>query len=112
MWELNQHLSIAEAKRAASGAAFDGRLAAGELNRRMDSLLLINMAMWSILEQKLGVTEEELSQRITDIDLRDGKLDGRVGTSAQECPTCGRVMSVRHQRCMYCGQESLKKKIF
>jgi hypothetical protein len=70
----------------------------------------VNMAMWSILEEKLGVTEAQLAERVREIDMRDGKLDGRYAPEAMECPKCKRTMSVRHNRCMYCGEGALRKK--
>jgi hypothetical protein len=85
---------------------------AAETIRRIDVLVLLNMAMWSILEEKLGVTEAELAERVKQIDLRDGKPDGRTPAQAVSCVSCGRVLPVRQPRCMYCGAESPKRGSF
>ena len=55
-------------------------------------------------KDKLGVTDVDLVQRINDIDLSDGKLDGTVRKSVVSCPSCGRTMARRFPKCMYCGQ--------
>src|SRR4051812_21493942 len=115
LWEMHQNSRIMSAGLAAGSAkdaASDARSMANHLQRQVDSLLLVNMAMWSILEERLAVTEDQLSERVREIDLRDGKLDGRLVREGVECPRCKRVMSARHQRCMYCGEEALKKRVF
>ncbi|NLX06811.1 MAG: hypothetical protein GXY33_16870 [Phycisphaerae bacterium] len=75
-----------------------------QLEERVDHLTLIAMAMWSLLREKTGLTDEELAQRVQDIDLQDGTLDGRVRkTDIVRCRHCDRPMSPRHIRCLYCG---------
>ena len=41
----------------------------------------------------------------TEIDLRDGKADGKITAHPLRCPSCDRVSSSRHAKCLYCGQE-------
>lgn len=73
------------------------------LQAQVDKLLLVNMALWSLLCEKTGLTNEELRQRIEKIDLADGKLDGKVQQTVKTCPQCKRVIGARHNRCIYCG---------
>jgi len=41
---------------------------------------------------------------VRQIDLSDGRLDGKVKRKKLlECGNCGRVMAPRHLRCIYCG---------
>lgn len=99
----------------ASNARYDSRAARDkveELERKVEKLVLVNMALWEILQEKLNLAPIELIDRIQDIDLRDGRLDGTAGraegeTEVRECEACGRTMSRRHQQCMYCGSLSL-----
>ena len=49
-----------------------------QLEARCDRALLVCEALWTILRDKLGVTEEELVDRVNQVDLSDGKLDGKV----------------------------------
>ena len=85
---------------AGDRGASDARL----LEERVDRTLLACEAMWSIMRDKLGVTDVDLVERINDIDLSDGKLDGKVRKTAVACPKCKRTISQRFPRCMYCGQ--------
>ena len=39
------------------------------------------------------------------IDLKDGKLDGRVApTPPVPCPKCQRVLAKNRARCLFCGE--------
>lgn len=76
-----------------------------ELRKDVDRLLMINEAMWRILRERLQCTDAELVQRIHDIDLEDGHLNGRKGPSpARDCPHCGRPLSKHRPTCLYCGK--------
>ncbi len=90
----------AEAKGQARGARTD----VGALESRVERMLLTCEAMWTLLRDKLGVTDEELVRRVNDLDLSDGRLDGKVRKAPVACPSCGRAMSKKFPKCMYCGQ--------
>ena len=76
-----------------------------DLRRDVERLLLITEAFWRIASEKLNCTDAELVQRIQDIDLEDGKLDGRkAATPARECPHCQRPLIKHLPTCMYCGK--------
>jgi len=75
------------------------------LRDEVGRLALLNQALWEILQQRLGVTDEELLKLATEIDLRDGKADGKITAHPLRCPSCDRVSSSRHAKCLYCGQE-------
>ncbi|MCA9271903.1 MAG: hypothetical protein KDA31_02540 [Phycisphaerales bacterium] len=106
LWEIYQqsriHAASAQAE-SASRKSGEIRSAVYELENRTDRLALTTMAMWALMSEKLGITEQELEDKITEIDLSDGKLDGKVRVEAQSCPSCGRKLSKRHHKCMYCG---------
>ena len=74
-----------------------------DFESRLDRLTLVCMAMWSLLKEKTNLTDEELLKRVEEIDLADGKLDGRVSAQVITCPQCNRQMSTRTNRCFYCG---------
>ena len=88
----------------AKGAAREALTQQAEVEARLDRTLLAFEAMWTLLRDKLGVTDQELVQRINELDLSDGKLDGKVRKSPVSCPSCGRTLSRRFPKCMYCGQ--------
>jgi len=90
----------AEAKGAARSAAQQVE----DVGGRLDRMLLVCEALWTLLRDRLGVTDVELVDRINEIDLSDGRLDGKVRKSAVTCPGCGRTIARRFPKCMYCGQ--------
>jgi hypothetical protein len=115
MFWMYEHSRISQAQSQADEAARTakrGEDRVASLERRIDALVLASVSMWSILEEKLGVTEAELTARMREIDLKDGKLDGKITGMVSACPSCGRVMSVRHPRCVYCGAEGLVQSAF
>ena len=79
-----------------------------ELADRVDELALTCAAMWSLLEEKTSLTNEDLLAKIRETDLKDGVADGKMTRTVKQCPSCGRTMSERHKRCLYCGAVELK----
>jgi hypothetical protein len=73
----------------------------GHLERRLEKLTLVCQALWTLLRERTGVTDEDLAHRVREIDLTDGRLDGRMAP-AFTCERCGRVTARRHGRCLYC----------
>jgi hypothetical protein len=66
---------------------------------------MIVEAMWNMLEATQGFTTEDLKKRITEIDMRDGQLDGQVkSTGPKPCPECGRPVTRNRPFCIYCGK--------
>jgi hypothetical protein len=86
--------------------------AIAEMADRVDRLILVCMAMWTLLEESKQFTQEQLLEKIKEIDLRDGQADGKISPTVRQCPKCRRVMSQRHSRCLYCGSEDLNVRTF
>ncbi|MGE0366424.1 MAG: hypothetical protein AB7Q00_11895 [Phycisphaerales bacterium] len=82
------------------------------LESRVERLQLACMALWEFLQEHHKITNEELNLRIREIDARDGEEDGRASPRARACPSCQRPVSVRHQKCLYCGTEDLEASPF
>ena len=74
------------------------------LEANLAKSLLINEALWELIRDKLGLTEQDLHERLYQIDMRDGVLDGKNQRKVSECPACHRKVSPRHPACLYCGQ--------
>lgn len=97
-----------EARSAARGATYSAK----QIAEQLDRTILACEAMWSILRDKLGVSDEELVARVNELDLTDGKLDGKMRKAmAVQCATCQRTVSKRFSRCMYCGND-LERDVF
>lgn len=112
---MAQARDIGEAKAAAhrgTAKAIDAKRNVKFVEDRLDRLTLVNMAMWSLLKDKLGVTEEDLISRMVEIDITDGRADGKVTVGVRKCGKCGRTLSPRHRKCLYCGATDLRATAF
>ncbi len=83
-----------------------------ELRGQVDRLQMICEAMWTLMKAKSGATEAEIVALIEEIDLRDGKLNGRTELVPQKCARCGRVVSLRTSLCPYCGAQNFRTTAF
>ena len=88
----------------AAGQARSARLTTAEVEARLERTLLACEALWSLMRERFSLTDVDLVQRINDIDLMDGQLDGRAAKGAVSCPKCKRTIGRRFPKCMYCGQ--------
>jgi len=93
--------------REATSKAREAQTVAADLERRLDKLILISMAVWSLLSEKMQLSEEDLMERVKTIDLMDGEADGKLKREVAKCASCGRVMAPRHPKCIYCGADRL-----
>lgn len=70
----------------------------------VEKLFMITQALWTILKDEHGYTEDVLLRKIKAIDLSDGKLDDKVAKAEQPaCPKCGRKLMGKRSVCLYCG---------
>ena len=83
-----------------------------ELERRVETLSLLCRAMWTLLQDRFGFSEEEILKRATELDLLDGRADGRVSVPAKMCTSCNRIIAPHHVRCLYCGAEKFVDSVF
>jgi hypothetical protein len=96
-----------QAMRSASSAASQARQASSGvryLDAELDRLEMVCEAMWELLKNKLGATDEELMSYIAELDLSDGSADGKVKRGVLTCSKCSRPNSRRHDFCIYCGE--------
>jgi hypothetical protein len=82
------------------------------LERRLDLLTVLCQAQWELLQEKTGLTEEDLAAKIDEVDRRDGAADGRMGTAISGCTSCGRPGNARRAVCLYCGAELPRSESF
>jgi hypothetical protein len=113
--DIYQGRQIASAK-ADAGRAIDslGNLKdeIAFLNKKICKLALINAALWELLREKVSLTDDDLKNRIHEIDARDGNVDGKIGSQKRLCVKCQKVLHVKHDKCLYCGHDNKSGDIF
>lgn len=98
------HASAADARSAARRAETQIE----RLQFEVERLLLISEALWSIVREQHGFEDAELVRRVSEIDLRDGKLDGQLAPQpARPCTSCQRTLVKKRPYCLYCGAPAL-----
>ncbi len=78
------------------------------LERRVNRLSLLCQSMWELLRERAEFTDDQLCAKVLEVDLRDGRNDGRMTSQITDCPSCGRKTNSKRSTCVICGAE-LKK---
>ncbi len=73
------------------------------LRANLERTLLICEALWELLRDKAHLTEDDLNNKLYEIDMRDGQLDGKNQRKVIDCPKCHRKVAPRNAACLYCG---------
>ena len=104
--EANAARVVAEgAKRQSRDTLDQMRTEVQRLESKIDGLALTCQALWEVIRDQTHLTDEEVVTKVADIDLSDGRADGRIGGTPAECKACGRPGHTRQNVCMYCGEE-------
>ena len=74
------------------------------LEANLAKSLMICETLWELLAEKTGLTQDDLINKLNEVDMRDGVLDGKNQRGIAECTACGRKVSGRHAACLYCGE--------
>ena len=74
------------------------------LEANLAKTLMISEALWEIVRDQHGLTEKALHDKLYEVDMRDGVLDGKKQRNSVKCPNCDHTVSPRHPACIYCGQ--------
>ena len=110
-WDLFQHYQIGQlderlARVQADAATQAGNVVAARMvDERVDRLVLMCHALFELVQQATGITEEQLKAKVLELDLRDGTADGRIAPKPKRCPKCDAMISPKFGRCLFCGQE-------
>jgi len=76
-----------------------------DLEARVDKLELVCESLWKMIKKDKKLSEVDLIELMTQIDLQDGVYDHRKKTfTSVKCSKCGRRNSKRHTQCMYCEE--------
>ena len=114
LYDLYQQSQINDAKAAASrveGKQTNLQEDLRRLEQKVASLALGCQAMWELLSTHTQLGEQDIVSKMQEIDLRDGREDGKMG-GVQNCSMCGRPTSRRRNRCIYCGAETKGAHVF
>ena len=82
------------------------------LSRKLAHLSLCCQAMWELIRDNTKLTEGDLAAKIDEVDLRDGRGDGKMGTRIFKCPQCGHRTNSARATCLMCGAELPKQHAF
>lgn len=80
--------------------------------RRLDRLALHCQGMWEMLRERGQFTDEEIAAKILEVDLRDGRADGRFSQQVMTCPTCKQKTNSKRTACVICGADLPKTHAF
>ena len=110
-WAFHEYARRKEGEAASArsaSAASEARREVDLLKADLERLFMLVEALWMLLKEQHGYTEEDLVRKIQEVDLRDGKLDGRVAREPPKvCPKCNRALIRNQSKCLYCGAEIL-----
>ena len=109
-WDLLQQSQINSASRQADRAEHLAQRASDQAKRsiekleiKLESLTLTCRALFEILQDRGEVSEQQLAEKMREIDLRDGTVDGRITPHLAHCVECGRKNASDRSKCLYCG---------
>lgn len=95
-------MNALDAKATAKEASTEVRF----LKQKVEKLMMITEALWIVLKETTNYTDEDLKEIIREVDLKDGKLDGKVSAESPDlCPKCGQILQKNKNVCIYCGTE-------
>ena len=97
----NHHASAATPLNA--GPAEGGRVDVEELRTRVARLAMICEALWEILKEKNALPADLINLKVAELDVSDGRLNGRKANAIVPCKQCNRVLQPGRQACFYCG---------
>ncbi len=108
-WEFYQQSRIQSATATANRAHLKAEQSKEYfelLENKIESLALACQSLWELLEERTDITSQDLDRKMEEVDLRDGKQDGRLSAAAKTCAACGRKTSRRRPICLYCGADN------
>ena len=92
----------------------ENELSAVALRQDIEKLYMLIEALWAIVKESTGLKDEDLVKLVHEIDLQDGKLDGRNSANAEvrKCSQCGRTLLQGQSKCSYCGTDFADDALF
>ena len=104
---------ISNAREGSEKALKHSEIVARELRthqRQIEHLTLLCQSMWEVLREQTGLSDLELRAKVTEVDSRDGKVDGKINQQIFACPRCGKNCNSSNKICIMCGEDLLLHK--
>ncbi|MGH2271508.1 hypothetical protein ACQ9LF_06890 [Anaerohalosphaeraceae bacterium U12dextr] len=114
-WNMNQRWLTMKAEKAAEDAkvkANDATLHLIRLEEKVDHLALKCQALWELVKEQTQLTDMQIAERISEIDMRDGVADGKITQGRRQCSDCGRAVGPGYTQCLFCGAPMNGTEIF
>jgi len=118
LWDVYQQYGIHKNRNRISHAEREHQHGQGEtrdlvrdLHERLDTLLMVNEAMWQLFSERMGLSEEQLTRKVYELDMADGVTDGQR-TSAPESCECGAKVNPQSTICIFCGAPAPARPFF
>ena len=105
-WDFTQEIRLNDLRKRQSDASARATEIGGDIadvTSQVQKMALVNQALYEILKERVGITDEELRRKIREIDLRDGKEDFRATPKPVRCPKCGNMVAEGSLNCKQCG---------
>lgn len=74
-----------------------------DLKARVARLAMICEALWEIVKEKNALPADLINLKVAELDVSDGRLNGRKSNAIVPCKQCNRVLQPGRQTCLYCG---------
>jgi hypothetical protein len=106
MWDMFQEIRSNDLRAQQGDTQSSLKSASGdisELTRQVRKLALVNQALYELLKERTGITDEDLRRRVEAIDKRDGAANGRIDAAPLKCPECGGSFTAGALACQSCG---------
>ena len=91
MWSIFQEIRRSEHRLRQDSIEADTERIRGdsfELSKQLAKMALVNQALYELVKEKVGITDEEFRHKIREVDSRDGVEDGKLKASPLRCPKC------------------------
>ena len=82
-----------------------------ELERQLARVSLGAEAMWRLLSEHLGFTDQHLLDVVKALDASDGVLDGHFRPAPINC-SCGAAINSSSESCQFCGEAADRRRVF
>lgn len=72
------------------------------LEERLEHLTVMCEALWSLLHEKVGLSDEQLVAAVTAL-LEERASEEKIGLEPERCPSCDAALNRELDHCQFCG---------